>query len=122
MNSLTGKIDISDYDWDHGLKVWQSFKCNTLGDYMHLYLKSDVFLLADVFEKFRNLFLEVYGLDPCHYYSAPNISWDAMLKKTQIKLELLSDIDMLLFCEKGIRGGLNGVGEKRYLKAVDGRS
>ena len=84
---------------------------------MHLYLKSDVFLLADVFEKFRNLFLEVYGLDPCHYYSAPNISWDAMLKKTQIKLELLSDIDMLLFCEKGIRGGLNGVGEKRYLKA-----
>ena len=103
MNSLTGKIDISDYDWDHGLKVWQSFKCNTLGDYMHLYLKSDVLLLADVFEKFRNLFLEVYGLDPCQYYSAPNISWDAMLKKTQIKLELLSDIDMLLFCEKGIR-------------------
>ena len=84
---------------------------------MHLYLKSDVLLLADVFEKFRNLFLKVYGLDPCHYYSAPNISWDAMLKKTQIKLELLSDIDMLLFCEKGIRGGLNGVGEKRYLKA-----
>ena len=58
-----------------------------------------------------------YGLDPCHYYSAPNISWDAMLKTTKVKLDLLSDIDMLLFYEKALRGGLNGIGEKRYMKA-----
>ena len=82
-----------------------------------LYLKTDVILLVDVFEKCRRLFDQVYGLDPCHYYSAPNISWDAMLKTTEVKLDLLSDIDMLLFCERAIRGGLNGIGEKRYMKA-----
>ena len=80
-------------------------------------MKSDVALLADVFESFRNLFKKTYDLDPCHYYSAPNISWDAMLKTTKIELDLLSDIDILLFCEEAIRGGLNGIGEKRYLKA-----
>lgn len=74
-------------------------------------------LLADVFEKFSSLFMHIYDLDPCHYYSAPNISWDAMLKMIGVEIELFSDIDQLLFCEKAIRGGLNGVGEKRYMKA-----
>ena len=82
-----------------------------------LYLKTDILLLADVFEKCRGLFVQVYGLEPCHYYSAPNISWDAMLKTTEVKLYLLSDIDMLSFCERAIRRGLNGIGEKRYMKA-----
>ena len=93
------------------------FGCKNFGDYLMLYLKTDVILHADVFQKCRRLFDQVYGLDPCHYYSAPNISWDAMLKTTKVKLDLLSDIDMLLFCERAIRGGLNGIGEKRYMKA-----
>ncbi|XP_075252035.1 uncharacterized protein LOC142344333 [Convolutriloba macropyga] len=93
------------------------FGCKNFGDNLMLYLKTDVTLLADVFEKCLRLFDQVYGLDPCHYYSAPNISWDAMLKTTKVKLDLLSDIDMLLFCERAIRGGLNGIGEKRYMKA-----
>ena len=93
------------------------FGCKNFGYYLMLYLKTDVILLADVFEKCRRIFDQVYGLNPCHYYSAPNISWNAMLKTTKVKLDLLSDIDMLLFCERAIRGGLNGIGEKRYMKA-----
>ena len=77
-----------------------------MGDYHDLYLKTDILLLADVFEKFINTCLEYYGLDPCHYFSSPGLSWDAMLKMTGIKLELISDIDMHLFIEKGMRGGL----------------
>ena len=69
-----------------------------------LYLKTDVIFPADGFEKCRRPFDQVYGLDPCHYYCPPNISWDAMLKTTKVKLDLLSDIDMLLFCERAIRG------------------
>ena len=71
-----------------------------MGDYHDLYLKTDILLLADVFEKFINTCLEYYGLDPCHYFSSPGLSWDAMLKMTGIKLELISDIDMHLFIEK----------------------
>ena len=93
------------------------FVYKNFGDYIFLYLKTDVILLADVFEKCRRLFDQVYGLDPCHYYNAPNISWDVMLKTTEVKQDLLSDIDMLLFCERTIRGGLNGNSEKRYIKA-----
>ena len=117
INSLSGQIDVSEEDIQHANKVWNMFGCKKLGDYLMLYLKTDVILLADVFEKCRRLFDQVYGLDPCHYYSAPNISWDAMLKTTKVKLDLLSDIDMLLFCERAIRGGLNGIGEKQYMKA-----
>ena len=98
------------------LTVWNMFGCKNFGDYLMLYIKTDVILLAHVFEKCRRLFDQVYGLDPCHYYSASNISWDAMLKTTEVKLDMLSDIDMLLFCEGAIRG-LNGIGEKRYMKA-----
>ena len=69
----------------------------TMGDYYNLYLKADVLLLADVFEKFINTRLEYYGLNPCQYFSSPGLSWDAMLKMTGIELELISDIDMHLF-------------------------
>ena len=116
-NSLSGQIDVSEEDFQHANKVWNRFGCRNFGDYLMLYLKTDVIHLADVFEKCWRLFDQVYGLDPCHYYSAPNISWDAMLKTTKVKLDLLSDIEMLLFCERAIRGGLNGIGEKRYMKA-----
>ena len=70
-------------------------------------------LLADVFEKFINTCLEYYGLNPCHYFSSPGLSWDAMLKMTGIELELTSDIDKHLFTEKGMRGGISYIA-KRY--------
>ena len=117
INSLFGQIDVSEEDVQHANKVWNKFGCKNYGDYLMLYLKTDVIFLADVFKKCRRLFDQVYGLDPCHYYSAPNISWDAMLKTTKVKLDLLSDIEMLMFCERAIPGGLNGIGEKRYMKA-----
>ena len=76
------------------------FTMNTMGDYHDLYLKADVFLLVDVFEKFINTCLKYYGLDPCHYLSSPGIIWDAMLKMTKTELELISDIGVDLFAEK----------------------
>ena len=88
----------------------------TLQDYHNLYNETDVLLLADVFENFRNICMENYKLDPAHYYTAPGLSWDACLKMTEIELELLSDIDMLLMMEKGIRGGLSMI-SNRYGKA-----
>ena len=76
------------------------FTMNTMGDYHDLYLKADVFLQVDVFEKFINTCLKYYGLDPCHYFSSPGIIWDAMLKMTKTELELISDIGVDLFAEK----------------------
>ena len=71
-----------------------SVKKTTVGDYYDLYLKTDVLLLADVFEKFISTCLDYYGLDPCHYFSSPGLSWDVMLKMTRIELILISDIDI----------------------------
>ena len=87
-----------------------------MGDYHDHYLKKDVLLLADVFEKFIGTCLKYYGLDPCHYFSSPGLSWDAMLKMTGVKLEKISDIDKYLFIEKGLRGGISYIA-KRYAKA-----
>ena len=77
-----------------------------IGDYHDHYLTKDVFLLADGYERFIGTCLEYYGLDPCHYFSSPGLSWDAMLKMTDIKLEKTSDINKYLFIEKGLRGGI----------------
>ena len=74
-----------------------------MSDYHDPYLKTDVSLLTDDFEKFTNACLEYYGLDPCHYSSSPGLSWDAVLKMTEIELELISDIDMYLFVEERMR-------------------
>ena len=87
-----------------------------MGDYHDLYLMSDILLLADVFENFRKTCIEYYKLDPCHYFTAPGLSWDAMLKMTDIKLELMTDIDMFQFIEKGMRGGISYIAN-RYGKA-----
>ena len=87
-----------------------------MGDYHDHYLKKDVLLLADVFEKFIDTCLKFYKLDPCHYFSSPGLSWDAMLKMTGVKLEKISDIDKYLFIEKGLRGGISYIA-KRYAKA-----
>ena len=98
---------------------------NKMGDYRDLYLKTGVLLLADVFEKFIRTCLDYYELDPCHYFSSPALSWDAMLKMTKIELELISDTDMQLFIEKGMRGGILYIAKRhsktnnKYMKCYD---
>ena len=108
--------DITDEDYQHAIKVWNAFGCKTIRDYHDLYLKSDVLLLADVFEKFRLTCLKHYKLDPAHYYTSPGLAWDACLKLTGQNLELLSDYDMLMMFERGIRGGITHI-SKRYSEA-----
>ncbi|XP_072389467.1 uncharacterized protein [Diabrotica undecimpunctata] len=98
---------ISDEKYLRAKRVWEVFNCNTLGEYSDVYLKSDILLLADVFENFRHNCLFNYKLDPAQYLTAPSLSWDAMLRKTNVQLELLTDIDMLHFFKKGIRGGIS---------------
>ena len=107
---------ISDEDYEHARKVWETFEMKNLGDYHNLYNQVDVLLLADVFENFRDICIKNYKLDPAHYYTAPGLAWDAALKVTEVKLELLSDMDMLLMVEKGIRGGVSMI-SNRYGKA-----
>ena len=108
--------DISDEDYQHAIKVWNTFGCKTIKDYHDLYLKSDVLLLADVFENFRSTCLKHYKLDPAHYYTSPGLAWDACLKTTGQKLQLLHDYDMLMMFERGIRGGITHI-SKRYAEA-----
>ena len=91
--------DISDKDYLHVQKVWDVFEIKNLGEYHDLYIQSDTLLLADVFEKFRNTCIEIYELDPAHFLSAPGLAWQACLKKTEVNLELLTDVDMLLMIE-----------------------
>ena len=86
--------------------MFKEFKFKNLGDYHDFHVQSDKLLLADVFENFRNRCIEIYEFDPAHFLSAPGLAWQACLKKTEIKLELLTDINMLLMVEKGIRGGI----------------
>ena len=114
-SKLTGK-GINNYNYNHVLNVWKTFKMKTLKEYHEVYNITDVLLLADVFENFRDLCLKNYGLDPVYYYTAPGLAWDAMLKMTKINLELLSDVDKLLMIEKGIRGGISII-SNRYGKA-----
>ena len=105
-SKLSGK-GITEKDYKHAEDVWNSFKMKTFKEYHELYNITDVLLLADVFENFRDLCLKIYGLDPVYYFTAPGLAWDACLKITDIDLELLSDHNMLLMFEKGIRGGIS---------------
>ena len=98
--------NIDDIDYRHGNNVFKRFQLKNLGEYHDLYVQSDTLLLADVFENFGNKCLEVYELDPAHFLSLPGLAWQACLKKTNIELELLTDCDMLLMVEEGIRGGI----------------
>jgi hypothetical protein len=98
---------VSDQDYLFAQRVWTAFGCKTLGDFHDLYLKTDVLLLADVFDTFRNTCLEGYGLDPAWYVSTPGLSWDCMLKYTEAKIGLLPDLEMVLMIERGIRGGIS---------------
>ena len=108
--------EISDEDYQHALNSWNTFNCQTLQNYHDLYLTSDVLLLADVFENFRKTCLKHYKLDPCHYYTAPGLAWDACLKETKQELQLLKDYYMLMMFEKGTRGGISHI-SKRYTEA-----
>ena len=98
--------NIDDIDYRHGNNVFKRFKLKNLGEYHDLYVQSDTLLLADVFENFRNTYLKVYELDPAHFLSLPGLAWQACLKKTNVKLEFLTDYGMLLMVEEGIRGGI----------------
>ena len=104
--SKLSESHITDDEYSHAKQVWSAFGCQTLGDYHDLYMLTDVLLLADVFESFRDICLEYYELDPAHYYTTPNFAWDAMLKKTGKTLELLTDYDQYLMIEQGLRGGI----------------
>ena len=94
-------------------KILNKFNMKNIGDYYDHYLKKDVLLLADIFEKFIDTHLKFCKLDPCHYFSSPGLSWDTMLKMTGVKLEKIFDIDMNLFIEKRFRGGISYI-RKRY--------
>ena len=107
---LEGMIEskhISDEDYEHVQKVYTVFECKNLANLTKVYCNSDVFLLADAFERFIDECLKKYRLDPSHYITAPSLSMDAMLKMTGVELELLTDVDKHLFFEKGIRGGIS---------------
>ena len=114
--SILNDEHISDEDYQHAQNVWKKFNLKNMGEYHDLYLQSDILLLAYVFENFRKTCLKYYKLDPCHYFTSPGLSWDAMLKMTNIKLELMTDIDMFQFIEKGLRGGISYIAN-RYGKA-----
>ena len=116
---------ITSVDYRHAKRVYKEFKLKSLGDYHDLYVKSDTLLTADIFENFRNNCIEIYELDPAHVLSATGLAWQAGLKKIGVKLELLTDIDMLLMVEKGIKGGICQVihrytkANNKYMKSYD---
>ena len=97
---------ISKDDCQRAQKVWEEFGIRNLGDYHDLYLRTDVVLLANVLEAFRDTCLRHYSPDPAHFYTSPGLAWKACLKCTGIKLELPTDPDMLLMFEWGIRSGI----------------
>ena len=117
--------NITETDYIHANNVFRTFKLNNLGDYHDLYVQSDTLLLADVFENFRKACIKTYELDPAHFISLPGLAWQACLKKTGVKLELLTDYDMLLMIEEGIRGGIchavhrYAKANNRYMKDYD---
>ena len=123
--SILNNEHISDKQYIHAVKVWNTFKLKNMGEYHDLHLKSDVLLLADVFENFSKTCMQYYKLDPCHHFTSPGLSWHVMLKMTYIKPELITDVDMFQFIEKGMRGGVSyianqyGKANNEYMKKYD---
>ena len=104
-SELTMK-NITNSDYRHAQRVFKTFNNKKLGDYHDLYVQSDVLLLADVFENVRNQCLKTYDLDPAYFFTLPSLACEACLKTTKIKLRLITDQEMLLMIEEGIRGGI----------------
>ena len=96
----------TDIDYRHSMRVFKEFKMNKLGNYLDLYVQSDTLLLADILENFRNMSLKTYGFDPAYFVSLPGFAWYTFLKITEVKLELITNINMLLMIESGMRGGV----------------
>ena len=123
-SSLKDKC-ISEKDYFKTVDVWNVFKMNTMGDCHGLYLNTDILLLADVFENFISTYLDYYGLDPCHYFSSPGLSWDAVLKVTEIELDLTLDTDMHLLIDTGMRGDISYIAKRcskannKYMECYD---
>ena len=117
--STLSQKTIKESEYEHAQKVWSHYECKTLLDYHDLYLKTDVLILTDAFEKFRNFFLKHHEIDPCYCFSAPGLTWQCGLKYTGVELELLTDYNMLLMFEEGIRGGFSGVLGPRHVKAFN---
>ena len=117
--------DITDIDYRHAKRVFKILNNKNLGDYHDLYVQSDTLLFADVFENFRSKCIKIHELDPTHFLSAPGLAWQACLKKTEVRLELLTENDMLLLVEKGIRGGIchaihrYAKANNKYMKSYD---
>ena len=103
---------ISNEQYMHLQNVWNAFNFNTFEDFHNNYLKKDVLLLADVFEKFISTCLKYYDLDLCHYFSAPGLSLDPMLKTTKMELEKISDPDKYMFFEQEIKGGISYINKR----------
>ena len=110
-NKLTDS-EISDENYERAQKVFRHFKCKNLGEYADLYLKIDVLLLADIFENFRDTLMATHTLDPAHFVSLPSYTWDCCLRYTGVELELLTDVDMLMFFERAVRGGMSQVSKR----------
>ena len=112
---------ISEKEYQRAANVWKVFKIKNLGEYYNLYLKTDVLLLCCVYEKFIKVCLEYCSLDPCHYFSSPGLSWDAMLKMIGIELQEIGNLDIHLFIEKRMRGGISYI-SKRYSKSNENKT
>ena len=123
--SLLTDNNISEDAYSHAQNVWNTFNLQNMGEYHDLYLKTDILLLVDVFENFRKTCLTYYKLDPLHYITSPGLAWDAMLKMTGINLELITDVDMQLSIERGMRGGISCITHRhaeannKYMKNYD---
>ena len=115
-NNKLSNSKCSEKDYSQAQLVWKTFNCKSFMDYHNIYLKSDVLLLADVWESFREVCNTSHKLDVEYYYTLPSFSWDAMLKLTKVELELITDIEQYLFIESGIRGGMSQI-SKRYAQA-----
>ena len=98
---------VNEEEYAHAQNVWRTFDIKNMHQYHDLYLLTDVLLLSDIFENFRELTLKYYKLDSLHYYTLPGLSMDACLRQTGVRLELLTQPDELLFIERGIRGGVS---------------